>query len=283
MSQLQPYNKDNQPLAMAGLFSWLKKAVSTVLYVASNVMSGNIVALAQDFTDGDGQIGGYTWGNIGAGDGSFWGNFWSRSSIDTSLEQIPDYPLTAEEELQLDLWVEKFFIPLFKNRLEIINGWRLSKPSNSDFTKGFNKIQEMIAVFNWYADYIKVYGEPSRQLSDNAVITKAAFLKIQADILNKELEDYLTNTYTIYDSEIVTHEVSKVTYAKIISDAPETFTISQPMIVVASDNTVSIPIDYPQDMVTTGNQQAAGSTKSKFWLGLVAGIVAYKLLNKKKN
>src|SRR5690606_18890346 len=270
MNSYLPYRMTQEDYipALGGLFSWLKKAVRTVVNVAASVMSGNVFQVVNDAFDGDGMFGGEIWN---------FNNYWGFRG-ETAIDQLQDYPLTAKEEAVLDNWLQLKFIPLFTTYLNIIDGWRKTKPTEEQFAEGFAKVNEFAAFLIWLSNYIKVNGEPSKLYSFNATATKAEFLRVQAGILLAELDDFIKNTGTAYDAEEVVVNIAKEKYAAIdVTDAPTSITLQYPMISndpVNSEVTVTVQEPYPAQTSTNTTKKS----KALLWgVALLAGIVIYKI------
>lgn len=276
--QTEAYNQQG----LGGFFSWLKKAVAFVGEAVATFLPPSIGNVVQDFTNGDGSFGGFCTGNI-----FDWFETGTSGSGTSCRTLMQDYPLTVLEEYLLDEWVANNFTPIYKSRLEIIANWRTSTPNELAFIKGFNNVNEFISLCQWYADILNTIGEPNS--SGNVSESKSNFLLIHADILQETLNDYLSTSGTLFNAQMLSKEVTMSKYSAMGLNTNPQIILTYPQIVEQGGISINLPTTNDTDPITGTNPTTMPSTtiggvsKTRFWIGVVSGIVVWKLLSSKKN
>lgn len=265
-NDLATYQQYQVQPAMAGFFSWLRKAVNTVATALTGIVP--FAGALADFTDGDGQ-----WFNIPFGslmDNS--SGFRQEQLMETSV----DYDLSPSEEAVLDFWVENNFLPILKPYLLTLKGYIANPPSIETFNAFYNEMQEFIAVLKWYQGYVLSTGE--RRYTDNALKSRNQFMNVQIAQLQSQLQLYIESTNAYIQTEAINVSVSKAKYRGLAFVTPEVFNVNTYIVssIQTIDDTDVVISDAPIDTTMTAQ------TKSYKWvLWLLAAGVVYKLTTKK--
>jgi hypothetical protein len=268
-NNIQAYKQNYPQPAMAGFFSWLKRAVKNVGEAVASFLPSPIASAVIDFTNGDGSFYGYHTGNI-------FGNSFRDFSEDYA---IVDIPLTAQEEAVLDTWLNNSFTPFFKPFIEKIQSVK-NNPSEVEAVKIYNVTQEFLSYLKWYQVYAENNGQ--KGFSVNAIKARNQFLKIQAELLKQTLEDFLVTYNLQFFTEVVTLTITKSKYALLDLNTPDVFNIPAKQIVIDDEdinygNGNELP-DTTETAPTTNN----ASKNSKWIIAVLLGVALYIGTRKRK-
>lgn len=166
--------------AMAGFFSWLKDAVKIAGEIAGSVLPfGGII---KDFTDGDGIFMGFKFGNIFGGLGGSFGTTYV----------IPDIPISRFEEIVLDEWLHDKFNVVLSQNLNRLKGLKTGF-SQAKAVSAFNETQALIGFLKYFTNLQhKLPQDPN--LTNNGILARDYFLKIQIGVLEYAIEDMIAAT-----------------------------------------------------------------------------------------
>jgi hypothetical protein len=187
-NRLTTYNPNSRPIAMAGFFSWLGRAVKAVaqsVFTALPFTNGNVWDVIEDFTNGDGSFGGQDLGGTGV---NIWGDL---SNIMNQRVSTQDLPLSQQDEAYLDNWVATKFTPFFKQKLQTIKNANVNGVSLEQFISIYNNTYKTISFFVWYRNYA-ITNENSG-LSSNAITSRSRLIDIQMELLKEQLQLYIAS------------------------------------------------------------------------------------------
>lgn len=254
------YNSHQVQPAMAGFFSWLKRAVKNIGEVVSSFLPSPIASAIIDFTNGDGEFYGYHTGNI-------FGNLNRGFGPDYA---IVDIPLTAEDEAILDAWLKNSFTPFFQPFIVKIKEVK-NNPSDIEAIKIYNVTQEFLSYLKWLQVYSATNGQPG--YSDNALKARNQFLKLQAELLKQTLNDFVLTHNIQFFPETVTLTITKSKYALLGFNTPEVFNIPAKQIIHEDIyNGNDIENELPD---TTTAPKTTNNNKGKWLLVALVGVALY--------
>ncbi len=281
-TQLTTYHQ-NRPIAMAGFFSWLGKAVKAVARSVVNVITGQnggLWGVIEDFTNGDGQFGGENLGGWSFGQNAI-SSFIGRQSNQ-------DYPLSQTEETILDNWVEQNFIPFFRAKLEAIKTANDYGLSVNEFVELYNSIHQTIGFFKWLHQYSLSQSQQSfGALSQNAINARGSLVDLKMELLKEQLDAYMQNKQISVTAVKRTFDVSSFDYGNLGFLLPQSIRISAYQVdgendITESSNTTS---NNGNDAVNTSSPGTTIEGKPNYLAYGIAAValgVLYKSFNKNK-
>lgn len=291
MNTLSTYNQF-RPAGMAGLFSWLKKAVKAVfnsIKTALPFTSGDIFDVFEDLTNGDGYFGGQNFNSVQHV------NHYYLRNIGPRPEPI-DIPLSGEEERVLDIWVDFKFIPYFRRKLNELKDANQQGISVDNFIQLFNNTYLIKSFFDWYLDYSLV--NENSQFSVNAKRARHELIKSQMSLLEEQLQIYIDSKsiqLNVVEQSVV---VNTYEFNRLLSfTAPESVTVNAIQAInlnsnalVAIDETGEVIDDNintqitstVSDLVIPPDPSTSKQINLKYPL-IAIGIIAYALIRKNKN
>lgn len=263
-----------RPVALAGLFSWLRKTVNKVVNILEPILPNKIYTALNDFTDGNGYFFSYYIGNF----------FDETNPIQRSLGSAIDLPLTIQEELILDHWVDNSFIPALKVLQQQLHLHDTTAQTLTSSINLYNRIQEFIAVLNYYQEYLYLIDEPG--LSDNAKTAKNQFITLQIAVLSEQINDHISSLGVEFTPKPIAKIIYSSDYSYLKLPFPEEFKIKYGILVSISDDTILTDTENEINTTTENNiipvttPIQSNSKQTKWMLWLLAGAVAYRIIKK---
>ncbi|MCB0462673.1 MAG: hypothetical protein R2816_06780 [Flavobacteriaceae bacterium] len=244
------------PVALAGFFSWLKRAVTNVVRAVAKVSHDPFFAIniIEDAFDGNG----FTIGIKSSG---------------INLNQ--NLNLTAQDEVKLDNWVNNNFLPFYKQYFIKIKEYNLNPPTVKVFKAFFDEAMEFIALIDWYRDFVKFNGET--YLSSDAINARNQFLDIQMRVLEKEINKYISSTNVNLNQTTKNQVIDPEKYSSLLFNLPSNTTISVVQQSESTENVVMVSNDPPVLEENKKKSNGAGL----FFLALI-GLSFILSLNSKK-
>lgn len=242
--------------AMAGFFSWLRKAVNKIVVALEDVIPFSSILI--DFTDGDGHF-------FGAQTGTLCRFAPDATQCRTTTASI-DYPLTPEDEQMLDDYTDYTFLPFFKPYLSKIKGFISNPPSYDAFVDYYNKAQQFIAYLKWYQNYVITAGEGD--FSRNALLTRNEYFNIQIALLEDSIEKYITSTGVRANAVSKNTTIDSELFSELQFNAPKTVAINPKEITLQT-------VSGGNEVLVSNPQLVDGKSKIKMKHILGFGLLAY--------
>lgn len=263
-----------QPMALAGFFSWLKRAVNKVVNAVKIFLPRSVYEILNDFTNGDGR---FSFGGVfGSQDPTIQG----RSVVLNTNGVTTDLPLTPSEEAILNQWLS-LFTAYVKPFFKLIKEQRDNAPTLLELKNTYNKVQRLISVLSFYINYTSINGENGFTL--NTVRSRNEFLKIQIETLQETLGD-LVSQFNI-DLKPISKNVAfqAMNYEGLAFDLPTTFNATTLEFYVKNVEGVDVGGDDDENSENTVLTPVSGGETnkinySKWALILLAAYGAKKIL-----
>ncbi|GAA0750211.1 hypothetical protein [Gaetbulibacter jejuensis] len=254
------------PAALRGFFSWLKKTINNVVSAVVEVSRDPffILEIVHDAFDG----GGFTFG-IGNNNGS--ANLFRESGYFEQVVSLNEY-----EENMLDLWVEQRFLPFFKQYFLRLKQFSSQTPTISNFTDYYNSVHEFLGLIKWYRSYVLINGESG--LTMNALKVRNQFLTFQINLLETELNSYIQEKSISVSSRLTSKTINTNEYIQLQLNIPNSLEIE---VLQITQNTISDPGINIINEPTPKPSDNTSSTSGIIWM--LVGFGAMYLLSNEKD
>jgi hypothetical protein len=290
MSNLQPYSHYTQtPLAMAGFFSWLRKAVNKVVNIAGPFLPPRVFEILDDFTDGDGSFLDQRFGNIFGEDATISQEVLFRPTANTLNE---DFDLSTLDESILDEWVNTKFLPYYNTVLQNVKEAQSKSNLINFFIAKLNNVSKFIAFLDDYI--IKASANPSlhkinNQLSTNGVLALTEFLKIQSKTLQEVLTEVIETESLSIETVMTQVQIDTNPYQNLLLSKTAVVNTTYNEIKSVNGSTVDYNTDgqnISDDTIIVNNDAGVitevqkGSTK--VFIYLLGAFALYQIMKKSK-
>lgn len=196
-SKLTTYNH-YKPIALAGLFGWLRRKINAVASFVAEHSFGIIKSMAQtlvDFTDGDGSFAGVSFGSM-LPSNELWDSARTLSTTEISLTKdvvssVNDVELSTEEEIVLDSWSDKKMLPFFKEKMLRIEELAKKASKLDEFISVYNDTQAFISLLKYIASN-KSINHTTAYFTPNMIQARSVFLNELIIVLETQIKEYLT-------------------------------------------------------------------------------------------
>lgn len=269
-NQVATYGHYNNK-ALAGFFSWLRRAVNNVINAISAFLPRQVFMVLDDFTNGDGSFSPFDVFNSGGQAKNF--------------NNPTDIPLTNADEFMLDSWLvnyNAFVLPFFKNLKNVKDG----QSTIADIKDVYNNTYKIIAVLKYC---IEVSLQDTRnRYSQNALLSRNAFIDIQIGTLESTVND-LISQYSITVKPI-TEPISfrGSDYNLLDFQLPNVFAAPTKRFAVSAIDDIDISDDDNQsgiidDIVVPPSPTSDKASTGTYWKWVFAALLLAMLLTRRKN